>query len=465
MMQGHARLIQSLVIAVVFVTLALANSTEDDVVERTLSDDYSSAVNEISFVEEFAGVARISGTCLIVGGDNRVKYRARISKAACSKSCRGGKDPRRKCSWNRVSIRGRRQRSTRRVSRKRRRRKTIRTRSSVKYARARRVSGTCLIVGGDNRVKYRARISKAACSKSCRGGKDPRRKCTWNSVSIRKPQVTQSKPRKPYYLKTPKNLPDLSHLKKDCCNDQHFKCMACKAHVSEAFFCKQNPGRYGCAKIDRVEQARKASEKKKKKDEAYHKNRSRSKKKYYEERGKKSKKKASAYRKKMKKRKKWAEQERKSWRREDEKQKESKRKEEQRKSAKAEEDKKDRDRHSEQEFKDFRRNVDRKKEEKRKEQLQKAKREDAEKEYQRQNKPKACLIQSPSGKVYVAKKLSRGDCKIQCKCRECTCSWNYRSFQSGGGSAGICRIKTPRGLNIMNEKTSAAKCQMECSGQ
>merc|ERR1711968_298620 len=161
--------------------------------------------------------------------------------------------------------------------------------------------------------------------------------------------------------------------------------------------------------------------------------------------------------------KKWAEQERKSWRREDEKQKESKRKEEQRKSAKAEEDKKDRDRHSEQEFKDFRRNVDRKKEEKRKEQLQKAKREDAEKEYQRQNKPKACLIRSSSGKVYVAKKLSRGDCKIQCNCRECTCSWNYRSFQSGGGSAGICRIKTPRGLNIMNEKTSAAKCQMECS--
>ena len=98
-MQGHARLMRSLVIAVVFVTLALANSTEDDVVERTLSDDYSSAVNEISFVEEFAGVARISGTCLIVGGDNRVKYRARISKAACSKSCRGGKDPRRKCTW------------------------------------------------------------------------------------------------------------------------------------------------------------------------------------------------------------------------------------------------------------------------------------------------------------------------------------------------------------------------------
>ena len=95
-MRGHARAMRSLVIAVVFVTLALANSTEDDVVERTLSNSYSSAVNEISFVEEFAGVARTSGTCLIVGGDNRVKYRARISKAACSKSCRG-KDPQRKC--------------------------------------------------------------------------------------------------------------------------------------------------------------------------------------------------------------------------------------------------------------------------------------------------------------------------------------------------------------------------------
>ena len=37
-MQGHARVMRSLVIAVVFVTLALANSTEDDVVEIVVND-------------------------------------------------------------------------------------------------------------------------------------------------------------------------------------------------------------------------------------------------------------------------------------------------------------------------------------------------------------------------------------------------------------------------------------------
>ena len=57
---------RSLIIVLLFLAFAHANGTEDNVVVRTVPApyDYSSAVNDIIFVEEYAGVGRVSGTCM-----------------------------------------------------------------------------------------------------------------------------------------------------------------------------------------------------------------------------------------------------------------------------------------------------------------------------------------------------------------------------------------------------------------
>ena len=121
--------------------------------------DYAGAVDDILFVEEFIGIGRIIASCEIRGGDNSLRYRAKISEMACRQACSGGKDPNRQCAWN----------------------------TQVIKTNGRYRLGSCIIKGGDDRTRYRAKISEAACRKSCAGGKDPNRGCMWGTKVIKAP--------------------------------------------------------------------------------------------------------------------------------------------------------------------------------------------------------------------------------------------------------------------------------------
>ena len=117
--------------------------------------------------EKLALAHKKSGWCFIHNGKNKLKYKRKCSKEACKRACDAGKDHFRRCVYSQVN-----ENKIRRV----------------KVLRERPQRGLCVIIGRTNRVKYRARTSKVACSKSCKRGKDFLRKNPRNGKSKKKSQ-------------------------------------------------------------------------------------------------------------------------------------------------------------------------------------------------------------------------------------------------------------------------------------
>jgi hypothetical protein len=314
-----------------------------------------------------------TGSCVITTHKEGVIYqKLNVLKYDCERVCTLKKDTTRGCSWkygNDQPIMIRLAPPKPKLETRKTPNPSLASASSNKYDSKRKHCRVESAAG--HTIENKAASSLHACQNICQSHSYLIKwGCSWTDLDGKVNVVRATEKLKPikFVAKTliggkrlPKNLPDLSHLYSHCCTKEHFTCKACKAHVSEDFFCKHNPGKFGCAKIDKVQQALDEFERKKQKTEEYHKNKAYSKKKYAEESNKELEEKEKMYKENLKERQAWAEQERKEWKRRDETAKEETRKEEDRKAQIEEQNIKERDRQNEIAFQEFRKHVEDKK--------------------------------------------------------------------------------------------------------
>jgi hypothetical protein len=393
---------------------------------------------------------RSTGTCLIVSDEEILRYRHhKLTIKQCEGVCNKGKDRFRRCTWRQKQ-------------------------GHDPFVIRPHPIGVCEVRSGDNKILHRdINVRKHDCVRACKGHTmDAQRVCEWcqsgntKPILIRKPS-DKGLPKAAAEVTVPllptstlkRGLPDLSHMHARCCTEQAATCMACKARVSKSFFCKHNPGQYGCAKVDRVKESLKDHKKKMQDLNDYDANRKQAKVLNAEE-TQKRKSKYSRWKNMMAHRKYDTYNQQGEWRLNDSEERDRAYHYAAEDTAKKEEHEERVAEANEATFKAHRQHVVHKKAIKREEIEKRSWQESTKKEYERNTRPGPCFIANYLGIVLKAL-TTRDKCHAACTCDDCTCAFNHFKFRFS--TPGFCTIRSPRGLKLVHEKMSKKHCQFKCS--